>query len=232
MNLTSYLTAFNVFLIWLSFASVCMLAYTFIKLNKANKKLDKLNTEQQTRWHELDMQAQKSYQEIIESANKRAAEITNKATEINNESSAKLQQTIDSLLSTQKQILESTSATVLKTHQDQMNAVSKHILDISGNTYKDIEVSSKHEIQAFLEIMKKQTFDVEANAQLKIKEEYEKLEKDLALKREEKMKMLEINIYKILTNVSKDIIGRSLDMSAQQELILRSLTQAKKEGNI
>lgn len=232
MNILSYLSSFNVFLLWLSFASVVLFAYVLIKLNKTNKKLVDLNKQRENRWQELDTQAQKSYQEIIETANKKAVEITLKATEINNESAIKLQQTIDSLLKNQKEAIESVSESVLKTHQNQITELNRHILEVSGSIYKDIEANSKIEMLAFIEIMKRQTFDAESNAQQKIKEEYEKLERDLELKKEEKLKILEINIYKILTNISKDVIGRSLDLSAQQDLILKSLTQAKKEGNI
>ncbi len=230
MNILNYLNSFNVFLIWLSIASISLFGYTAYKLNKTNKRLDSLTDEQSKKWADLELKARTDYQQIIEDANKKASEISHKALEINNDSGIKLQQAIDEMLKNQKEELTNTSAEVLKTHQEQVMQLNKHILEVAGNIYKDIETNSRNDMKAFFEIVKKQTFDAETFAQQRIKEEYEILEKEVAIKREEKIKKLDENIYKILTNISKDIIGKSLDLSSQEDLIIRSLNQAKKEG--
>lgn len=232
MNIINILNPLNVFLFWLSIFSISLFVYCAYKLNKANKNYEKLKDEKDKRWINLDLKAQKSYQEIIESANKKAAEITQKAAEINTESSVKLQRAIDIMLESQKAALENASSSILKTHQNQVNELNRHILEVSGNIYKDIETNSTNNVQAFFEIIKKQTFEAETYAQQRIKEEYEKLEKEVAEKREQKLKKLDENIYKILTYISKDIIGKSLDTSTQEDLIIKSLNQAKKEGGI
>jgi len=230
MNILNYLNSFNVFLIWLSIASISLFGYAAYKLNKTNKRLDSLTDEQSKKWADLELKAQKDYQQIIEDANRKASEISHKAVEINTDSSLKLQQAIDEMLKNQKDALTNASSTLLKTHQEQVSELNKHILEVAGNIYKDIDNNSKNDMHQFFELIKKQTFDAETFAQQRIKEEYEKLEKEVAIKREEKIKKLDENIYKILTNISKDIIGKSLDLSSQEDLIIRSLNQAKKEG--
>jgi hypothetical protein len=232
MNILNYLNSFNVFLLWLSFTSLGLFTYTAYKLNKTNKKLNSLSEEQSKKWVDIELKAQNDYQKIIDEANRKALEISRKATEVNNDSSAKLQQAVDEMVKNQKDALTSASSSILTTHKNEVTELNKHILEVAGKVYKDIEVNSRTDMQAFLEVIKKQTFEAENYAQQRIKEEYEKLEKDVALKREQKIKKLDENIYKILTNISKDIIGKALDLSSQEELIIKSLNQAKKEGGL
>lgn len=230
MEYLTHLTTLNVFLVWLSAVSLGLFAFVFYKLRNTSKKLNKLSGEESNKWKEIEDKALRDSQSIIESANKKASEITLKATEINNESSVRLQQAIDEVLKNQKQVLDDASTSILRTHQEQVGELNKHILEVAGNIYKDIDTNSRADMQAFIEAIKKQTFEAEKLAQTRIKEEYDKLEQETALRREEKLKNLDENIYKILSNVSKEIIGKSLDLSSQEDLIIRSLEQAKKEG--
>ncbi len=232
MDYVAHLTSLNVFLTWLSVVSLGLFIFLAYKLKKANKKLGTLSLEQNKKWQDIEAHAQQEAQGIIETANKRASEITLKAIDVNTQSSQKLQETIDAMLTSQKQALESASATVLKTHREQVTQLNNHILEVSTNIYKDIDTNSRADMHAFLELMKKQTFEAEKFAEARIKEEYDKLEKEIYRRREEKIKNLDENIYKILSNISKDIIGKSLDLSSQEELIIKSLDQAKKEGQI
>lgn len=232
MDFAAQLTSLNVFLIWLSLVSLGLFIYLAYKLNKANKRLNHLSSEESKKWQEIEDKAHRDSQAIIEAANKRASEITLKATDVNSDSSVKLQQTINAMLESQKEALEAASATVLKTHQEQVNELNRHILEVAGNIYKDIDTNSRQDMQSFFELIKKQTYEAEKFAEERIRGEYVKLEKEIEVRREEKIRKLDENIYKILSNISKDIIGRSLDMSAQEDLIIKSLEQAKKEGAI
>lgn len=232
MNYLDYLNAFNVFLIWLSIVSLSLFIYVAHQLKHVNKKLGKLTDEENKKWQEQEVKAQNDYSEIIQAANKKASEITLRASEVNTEGNQKLQQTINEMLANQKAALDEASASVLATHRQQVAELNQHILEVSGNIYKDIDTKSRADMQNFFELIKKQTFEAEKFAEERIKQEYEKLEKEMEIRREEKIKKLDENIYKILSNISKDIIGKSLDMTSQHELILKSLEQAKKEGAI
>lgn len=46
----------------------------------------------------------------------------------------------------------------------------------------------------------------------------------------EKMKEVDQKIYKILIEISKDVIGKAIDFSTHEELIIQALNQAKKDG--
>lgn len=232
MEYVAHLTTLNVFLIWLSVVCLGLFVFVTYKLTKANKNLGRLSKEESKKWQDLETKAAQDAQAIIEAANKRAAEITLKASEVNNESSLKLQKTIDAIMANQKEALENVSSTILKTHQEQVSQLNRHILEVAGNIYKDIDTNSRADVHAFLELIKKQTFEAEKFAESRIKEEYDKMEMEIAQRREEKLRKLDENIYKILSNISKDIIGKSLDLSSQQDLIIKSLNQAKKEGEI
>jgi len=44
------------------------------------------------------------------------------------------------------------------------------------------------------------------------------------------LKKIESSIYQIITLISKEVMGRALNLEGQQELVMRALEEAKKEG--
>ena len=68
--------------------------------------------------------------------------------------------------------------------------------------------------------------------QEKINEEYQKLEAEVKKEKEKKFKELDNNIYKVVQDVSKKVIGRAISVSEQEDLVIDALNNAKKEGAI
>lgn len=231
MNLP-YPSAFDTLLICITVVSLGFFIYFGLKLKKTNQKLDSVKNEEKNRWKDLELQAQKDYQEIIETANKKAQDIIFRAAQIEHESTTRFHSSVKEMLDNQKTALAATSNTLSKKHEEEINVLNSEILNLLTNVYKDIEVTAKTDLDQYKELLKRQTFDAEKLAQKRVEEEYQKLEKEIAQMKELKLKELDDNIYKILSIASKEIIGRSLDFSTQEELIHKSLDRAKKEGVI
>lgn len=227
-----YLSSLDIFLIWTVIVVLALLAYFLIKLIRLNKLFDSVKKEEKQRWQDLEMQAQKDYHSIIETANKKAQEIIFNAAQIEHESTTKFHDTVKEMLENQKLALNTTSSTLQKKHEEEINALNNEILNLLTNVYKDIEMTAKTDLEKYKELLKQQTFDAEKIAQKRVEEEYQKFEKEIVEAKNLKLKELDDNIYKILSKVSKEIIGKSLDLSTQEELIRTSLEKAKKEGAI
>ncbi len=228
----AYLTSLNVFLIWLSVVSLILFSYCWLKLRNVNKKLGDDKKDEDKKWQELEAKAQRDYEELIHAANKKAEEIISKATKLNEETKITLENSASQMLENQKNELQNRSNEISKQHEEEIKELNNNIVLLLTNIYKDIESSTRTDLEKYKEAMRKQTFEAEQLAQTRMKEEYEKLEKEIEEKKKQKLQDLENNIYKIITIISKDIIGKSLDLSSHQEIIIKSLDDAKKEGII
>lgn len=226
------ITPLTVFLVWLSVVSLTLLFYSAYKLRNAYKKLSITSDEEKKRWQELEQKAQNDYQEIIAVANKKAEEIISQANNVNTKSVASFEDAITSMLQNQKDSLETNSLEISKKHEQEVKELNNKIIILLTNIYKDIESTSRADLEAYKAAIKKQTFDAEKLAEEKVQQEYLRLEKEIEEKKAKKMQELEENIYKIISNISKDIIGKSLDLSSHEDLIVKSLDDAKNEGVI
>ena len=227
---TAYITPLNVFLAWLAVVSLVLFAYSFLKLKRANEKLGKRTDEEEKRWKELEVKAQNDYQEIISTANKRASEIIAQATVVNQDSVKSFEDSVTTMLHNQKGNIEQKAEEISKRHEDEINELNNKIIKLLTTVYKDIELATRADLENYKAVIKQQTFEAEKIAQERMKAEYVKLEKEIAEKKQERLQQLEENIYKILNNISKEIIGNSLDLSAHEDLIMKSMEKAKKEG--
>ena len=227
---SAYITPLNVFLAWLAAVSLVLFIYSFLKLRKANEKLGKRNSDEEKRWQELEIKAQNDYQEIISEANKKASEIIAQATAVNHDSVKSFEDSVSTMLHNQKANIEKQSEEISTKHEEEINELNNNIIKLLTNVYKEIETATRADLENYKQVIKQQTFEAEKIAQERMKTEYEKLEKEIALKKQQRLKQLEENIYKILNNISKEIIGKSLDLTAHEDLIVKSMDKAKKEG--
>ena len=225
----SELTTLNVFLAWLAVFSVTLLFLSVLALRRSNKKLGKIKEQGEERWQELEDKAQKDYQEVLEAANKRAQEIILEANQIKHDTGAAFQNSVDTLLNTQKEVPEGTSLSLSNKYKGQIEKLNEDNIKLLINIYKDIEESARSDFAQYKELILKQTFDAQNLASNKIKAEYEKLENELTALKAKKLEELNEKLYKIIQNASIEIIGKSLDLSDQEELIISALDRAKKE---
>jgi len=227
---TAYITPLNVFLAWLAVVSLALFLYSFIRLKITNKKLDKRQSDENKRWQELEIKAEKDYQEIISVANKKASEIIAQAMQVNQDTVKTFENTVSTMLQNQKSNIEQKSEEISKKHETEINELNNKIIILLTSVYKEIDSSTKAGLENYKNVIKQQTFEAEKLAQERMKTEYEKLEIEIAEKKQQRLQQLEENIYKILNNISKEIIGKTLDLTSHEDLIIKSIDKAKKEG--
>jgi flagellar biosynthesis/type III secretory pathway protein FliH len=134
------------------------------------------------------------------------------------------------MLEDQKKILEEASLAISKKFEQQIKEVNDNNIESLKNIYKGIESDVQADYQEYKDAIKKQTFQAESIATEKIKEEYVKLDAEI---KDYKTKMIEkVNedVYKLLLNISKMVLGKSLDLKDHEELIIDALNKAKKEN--
>lgn len=157
--------------------------------------------------------------EILEQANKRAEDI--------------LSQThLDKQLLAQEQIesLKKVSLEFTNNYQRALDEIKKEHIDMFKNISQDIEKDAMSEISDFKEIIKKESFASQKIVGKKIEEEYQDLEKQLKDYKEKKLAEINDSVYKILSLVSKQVLGKTLSFDQHEELIIKALEEAKAEG--
>lgn len=226
------LTSLNVFLIWLSIFSISLFFISIIYARRSLKKTEEIKEKEENRWDDLELKAHEDYQKIIESASKKAEEIVLHASEIKQESTNELQDSVEIMLEDQRKVLEEASLALSKKFEDQLKEVNDNNIQLLKNIYKGIESDVESDYSQYKDVIKKQTFEAENIAKEKIKQEYEKLEVEVKQYREKMMNKVNDDIYKILINISKTVLGKSLSPNEHEELIIEALNKAKKENII
>lgn len=226
----SELTPLNIFLFWLSIFSLSLFIFSFYKLRKSQKTYKNIKSKEDERWLDLELKAQKDYQEIIETANEKAKSIILEANHVNKNSSNNIESSIEEMINNQKKLLEESSLSLSSKYQERVDKVNNQNIELLTNMYKGIEKHANESFEKYKEVIQQQTFEAETIAQTRIKDEYNKLDREMQERKKEMIEKLNNDIFKILFNISKTVIGKSLDFTDHEELILNALDQAKKEG--
>lgn len=101
-------------------------------------------------------------------------------------------------------------------HMDQVNDKVKQLAEDNLNTYRAI--------------IKDEASTAQLSIQQKIDEEFAKAKKDIEAYRANEISYIDKSIGKIILQISKDIIGREINLIDQQNLLFEALDRAKKEG--
>lgn len=225
----SDITTVNIFFAWLSIVSATLFIWATFSLKRTHQKIRDIKEQEEKKWKDLEDKAQKDYQQLLETANKKAQDIILRATQISHESTINLQNSVDRMVQSQNEALKEISLDFSNKHEEQANEINKESIKLLTNIYKDIEISAKSDFAKYKEAIQKQTFEAEAIASERIKQEYAKLEIEIRELKEKKLQELNSNIDKMILNISKEVIGRSLNISDHEDLIIKALEQAKKD---
>ncbi|MBI2621945.1 MAG: hypothetical protein HYW63_04880 [Candidatus Levybacteria bacterium] len=228
INLSDF-TTLDIFLAWLVIVSTTLFLWATYTLRNTNQRIKDIKDQEEKKWKDLEDKAQRDYQEILQSANKKAQEIILRATEVRQEGVMGFQDSAQKMFEAQKEAIKQISLALSNKYETELKKINEEHIKLLINIYKDIETSAKSDFTKYKDIIQKQTFDAERIAEQKIKEEYEKLESEIKELRQKKLNELNSEIDNIILNVSKEVIGKSLDLSAHENLIIEALEKAKKE---
>lgn len=215
-------------------AALAFIAYSYAK---AIKRL----SDQSRRYDDIVSSMEKTEADFMEDARNKSAEIieesTKKAQQILNESqviSADSKKTLDSALETiikhQVGYFEKATADFLNEYKKELENLKSSAIKITQSASKNIELDTVKEINNFDEILAKETYDGQKIVEGKIEEEFSKAQKQVQDYKTEMLKKTQEDIYKILERISRDAIGKSLNLSDHEQLIIEALEKAKKEN--
>ena len=88
------------------------------------------------------------------------------------------------------------------------------------------------EVEEFKDVLEKETLGSEELVRQKVNEKYQKIEQELEEYKRIQFEKLDESIYRVLAKITKEIVGEAVSLEGQQELVMRVLEEAKKEGSL
>ncbi len=200
------------------------------KFNSYQKEADyimeKIHKEESDLLEEARLKATK----IIEGADEKAAQVINKGEILNSDSKRRLEEALEILIKHQTAYFEKASEDFLKTYKEQLNSLKEKNIQILTNASKDIEVHSLKEVKDFDTVLEKETVDSQKIIESKIEQEYARVQKEVEDYKNQMLKKADEQIYRIIKEVSKTVIGKSLSLEEHEEFIIDALNKAKREA--
>jgi len=177
-----------------------------------------------------DLQEREKAIKMIDEANNKALDIISKATLSTDTVSETFKQEMSHTSSVQVKEFKKATSDFTKTYLQVLQDLKVKNIEAFQNVSKDIEVNTTKEITNFKESMEKLTVLSQDEVKKKIDTDYALLKKELEDYKNQELQKVESGIYELLENVSKLVLGKALSLSGHEELIEKSLKEAKKEG--
>ena len=211
-----------IFILSLSLAAI-VIAYT-----KTVHKLHDLYKEKSTSQKDL----LKKSDLILEEARNKALKIVENANLFDDSTKKLFDQELKRIAESQVKTLEKLSYDFLNVYQKELTELKENNIKMMINISKDIENSVIAELKDFREILKKETFESQKIVEGKIEEDYKIVEKEIVDYKTERIKKVEDEIYNIIQNVSKVVLGKTLSLEEHEQLVMDALNKAKQEGMV
>jgi hypothetical protein len=175
-------------------------------------------------------QAREKAIKMIDEANNKALDIISKATLSTDTVSETFKQEMSHTSSIQVKEFKKATSDFTKVYFQILQDLKIKNIEAFQNVSKDIEINTTKEITNFKESMEKLTTLSQNEAKKKIDADYTVLKKEMEDYKNQELQKVEEGIYELLENVSKLVLGKALSLSEHEELIEKSLKEAKKEG--
>ena len=211
---------------------VAALLAAYFELLQRNASLEKkelrIEAEKNKKTLEVIEKAQKDYLAIISQANRKAREIVKNAVSIKKASEKDLEKALEEFEKEQESLLQKTSQDVFEKYQIKLNEVNDNDIKIVGNVSKSIEEYTDKQVTEYKDIIEKETIASQKILEQKTEDEYRKMEEELKAYKEEKLKSIEENLYRIVKEVTEAAIGRGLNLENRENLVMDAFEEAKK----
>ncbi len=192
------------------------------------RKLQALNKEKITTQKDL----LKKSDLILEEAREKALKIISDANLFDDSTRKLFDQELKRIGEGQVKTLEKLSYDLLNIYQKELGELKDNNIKMVNIISKDIENSTVAELKDFKEILKKETFESQKIVEDKIEDAYKIAQKEIEDYKLERIKKVESQIYEIIQNVSKIVLGKTLSLQEHEQLVIDSLEKAKNEGTL
>lgn len=189
-----------------------------------NKTLDEIEA------RHILANANEEARELIRVATHKAQEILSSAETVKDDTTSRLTEEINDIAQQHKRYLKDASLKYVETYEHMAENAQEEYLSTLHEASQSMAQDAKHTLDMFEVFLKDQTIGYKQQMEKKIEVLRNDVNEYVNEYKKEKLKRVEKAINEIIISVSKIVIGRSLNVKEHNELILRALDEAKKEG--
>ena len=174
--------------------------------------------------------ANKEASEIIRVSTLKAREILEGAKTVNQETASSLAEQITAIAEQHKRYLKDASLKYVETYEHMAESAQEEYLSTLHEASQNMAQDAKQTLGMFEAFLKDQTVGYKQQMEKKIEILRNNVNEYVNDYKKEKLKRVDKAIDEIIISVAKMVIGRSLSIKEHNELVLRALDEAKKEG--
>lgn len=142
---------------------------------------------------------------------------------------AAIKQSVEQTVAESKQIIQTETKDITDQYRSQFSALNEEMKLMSAEAKNEIVEQSKVTMTDLSQSLKENLAQIPQTIELKVGEQIAENEKSLQEYKLQKMKEVDEKIYQMIQDVAKKAIGRSLDLSTHEEIVVEALEKAKKE---
>ena len=187
--------------------------------NKLKEEKAALSAEAQRQAQEILEKAQKEGEQLISQAHQKAAEIIKNTEILSTDSKNKM-------LSALEEVSRVNTENFKKTLSDAKSDIATVLSSVSA----DLATSALTEVATFRGTLQKDLITTQAALSAAVNEGYKKIEEEMAKYRQVRLGQVDETIFEILREVTQKIIGRAVSFEEHEELVKKSLEEAKRQN--
>lgn len=168
--------------------------------------------------------------EIIRMATQKALEILQSAEGVKESAASSLAKELTAVAQQHKQYLQDASLKYVETYGHMAEQAQDEYLSTLHEASQAMAGDAKRTLDMFETFLKDQTIGYKQQMEKKIEDLRDNVNEQVNEYKKEKLKRIDKSINDIIISVAKIVIGHSLNVKEHNELVLKALEEAKKEG--
>lgn len=161
---------------------------------------------------------QKAHQ-IVEEANVNASKIVQDAGFVNEELKGKMLAE-----------LERVSSEFFKNYQGALKGAEAQALATITDISKNLGSEAAKQIEAMRQVLQAEIARAQQTTKAAIDEAYKKVEEEIEAYRKSRLQKIDEQIYEVIKKVSQDVIGKAIEAQEHEEMVVKSLEEAKRQN--
>lgn len=150
--------------------------------------------------------------------------------EFEREMEKKMSENLEQNISESKRTIQTTTAQIIDSYRNQFLTMSKEIEASGLQAHKELLDSAKLQIDQFATGVQKEIAQIRQGVEVKVSQKLIDAEMDIKQYKEKKRSEIDSKIYLMLGEIAHKTIGKSIDFSTHEELVMDALEKAKKEN--
>lgn len=205
------------------------LSYLVYKIQKQNKILNKPQ-EEYSNTLEIIEQAQKQANSIVERAVESAKHILFETEYIKQDITKEMQDSLQKVAEETVKMVQGRSAESEKEFRTVVDEIKIEFAKEAEKKLSAIEQVTLQETSDFKDVLREETIKSQIIIGKKIGEDFNSVQNELIEYKKQKLSDIDKNIQVITKQVVEEVLGKSIPLPIQQEIVISSLENAKKTG--